>query len=147
MTLASIALAAIRAAVILGVVLAAMPVLARTSAATRRSVLVGAFAVVLALPIATAVLPALHLRGDAAPDTQALVAASAPETLVEASPTSTAPMTVAIAPAAPRADAPGEAAMSVSPLALLVGLWALGAVAVLARLGIGLSRAHRLVSS
>jgi hypothetical protein len=37
--------------------------------------------------------------------------------------------------------------MSVSPLALVVVLWALGAVAVLARLGIGLVRARRLVRS
>src|SRR6185312_11353414 len=35
----------------------------------------------------------------------------------------------------------------VSPLALVVALWALGAVAVLARLGIGLVRARRLVRS
>ncbi|HEX5060998.1 MAG TPA: penicillin-binding transpeptidase domain-containing protein [Kofleriaceae bacterium] len=146
MTIASIALAAIRAAVILGVALAALRLLARTSAATRRSVLVAAFGIVLALPIATAVLPALHLRGEVAPDTHALVATSAPDTIVEASPVATAPVIVPIAQAAPAANAPREAT-SVSPLALVVALWALGAVTVLARLGIGLSRARRIVRS
>jgi len=76
MTLAAIALAAIRAAVILGLVLATMPLLARTSAATRRSVLVGGFVIVLVLPIATAVLPALHLRRERAADLHALVLTS-----------------------------------------------------------------------
>src|SRR5262245_23362424 len=147
MTLASIALAAIRAALILGVALASMGLLARASAATRRSVLVGAFAIVLVLPIATAVLPALHLRSEGVPDTQALVATSAPDPIVEAGPTLTAPVTVPMAQAAPLADARHEGAMSVSPIALVVALWALGAVAVLARLGIGLARAHRLVRS
>src|SRR5262245_4841898 len=127
MTLESIALAAIRAAVIFGLALAAMRLLARTSAATRRSVLVGAFAVVLALPIATAVLPALHVLGETVPDTQALVAASARDTIVEASATSTAPLSVPIAQATRPADAPGEGAIGVSPLALVVALWALGA--------------------
>lgn len=145
MTLASIALAALRAAVILGVVLAAMRLLSRTSAATRRSVLVGAFAAVLALPIATAVLPALHLRGQTEPDRQALVADSVPEMIVGAMPAVTAPAAVPIAQAAPPLDATHDASSSVSPLALVVALWALGAAAVLARMAIGLWRARRLV--
>ena len=119
MTIASIALAAIRAAVILGVALAAMPLLARTSAATRRSVLVGAFAIVLALPIATAVLPALHLRGDTVAETPALVAASTPETIVEATLSSITSVTLPIAQAVPVADAPREAATSGSHSFLL----------------------------
>jgi len=43
----SIALVAVRAAVVLGAALAAMRLMGRTSAATRRSLLVGAFAIVL----------------------------------------------------------------------------------------------------
>ena len=145
MTIASIGLAAVRAAMIFGIVLATMPFLARTAAATRRSVLVGAFAIVLVLPIATAVLPALHLRNDAAPDTATLVSTSAPDTVVAASPVVTASANAAIAEAVPAADAPRETATLVSPLALVIALWALGAAAVLARLGIGLLRARRLV--
>jgi beta-lactamase regulating signal transducer with metallopeptidase domain len=147
MTLAAIALAALRAAVVLGLVLVAMRLLARSSAATRRTVLVGAFAIVLALPIATAVLPALHLRGETVPDTQALVAASAPDTVVEARPTSAVTVTEPVAQTAPAADAPGETTAAVSPLALVVALWALGAFVVLARLGVGLVRVRRLVRS
>src|SRR5262249_38519380 len=138
MTLASITLAAIRAAVIFGVALASMRLLARASAATRRSVLVSAFAIVLVLPIATAVLPAIHLRGaNAAPDTDALVAASTRDVISPASPGVTPSLTTPIAPdMAPRAGAP--AATSLSPLALVLAVWAFGAVAVLARLSIGL---------
>lgn len=146
MTLASIALAAFRAAVILGIVLAAMRLLARTSAATRRSVLVGAFAIVLVLPIASALLPALHLRGELVPDTQPLVVPSIPEPVVEAGPMPNAAVTTPIAQsvAAPAVTS-RDAATSFSPLAIVVALWALGVVAVLARLGFGLVRARRLV--
>ncbi|HTL34281.1 MAG TPA: penicillin-binding transpeptidase domain-containing protein [Kofleriaceae bacterium] len=145
MTLASIALVAVRGALILAVVLAALRLLARISAATRRSVLVGAFAIVLALPIATAVLPALHLRGKTVPDRQALVADSAPEPIVETGPSAAESVTVPSAQAAPSVDVPVETASRVSPLALVIALWALGAVAVLARLGVGLVRARRIV--
>src|SRR6476646_254187 len=98
----TLALAAIRAAVVLAVALAAMRLLARTSAATRRSVLVGAFALVLVLPIATAVLPALHLRGEVSPEAQAPVATVVPEPIDEAGPLTD----VAITLHAPQADAP-----------------------------------------
>src|SRR5689334_14466872 len=120
MSLAPIAIAAIRAAVILGVALASMRLLARASAATRRSVLVSAFAIVLVLPIATAVLPAIHLRGaNAVPDTEALVAASAPDAISQGSLGVTSPASQPIAPdAAPRVDAPGQDSMSLSPLVL-----------------------------
>jgi beta-lactamase regulating signal transducer with metallopeptidase domain len=148
MTLASIAVAAIRAALILAVALAALRLLSRASAATRRSLLVGAFAIVLGLPIATAVLPALHLRGaELLPDANALATASALDPIDEAVPLSTT-STEPIAQHAPtHTSVAAEAATTVSPLAVILAIWAVGAIAVLARLGIGLVRARRLVSS
>src|SRR5690348_10422168 len=86
MTLTTFVLAALRGACVLGVALAAMPLLRRASAAARRGVLVFAFAAVVVLPIATAVLPPLHLRGAASAsiDRAALAAASTPEPIAAA---------------------------------------------------------------
>lgn len=142
MTAVSITLAAVRAALVLGAALAAMRLLRKRSAATRRSVLVGGFAIVLALPVATALLPALHLRDRAEP--ASLVPAAPPEEIVEASAVavvpSMEPVHAAISPAP-------EPATPLSPLVVIGGLWALGALAVLARLGVGLARARRLARS
>ena len=145
MSIESFALAAVRAAVILAVALAAMRFLARTSAATRRSVLVAAFGVVLALPIATALLPALHLRGEATVDTRAPVMAPTTAPVVEAAPMA---MTSTPEPITPSATQPARAASSsISPLAIVLAIWALGAALVLARLGVGLVRARRIVKA
>jgi len=147
MSLTPLALTAVRAAVILGFVLVAVRVLARGSAATRRSLLVGGFAVVLALPIATAVLPALHLRDRAAgADVELLVLQSTPDA-VDRVDGAFAPL-VELAPnVAPRATAAQPLATGVSPLALVLGVWGLGAALVLSRLGVGLLRARRLVKA
>jgi len=147
MSLAPLALTAVRAAVILGFVLVAVRVLARGSAATRRSLLVGGFAVVLALPIATAVLPALHLRDRAAgADVELLVLQSTPDA-VDRVDASFAPL-VELAPrVAPPATAAQPSTTRVSPLALVLGVWALGAALVLSRLAVGLLRARRLVKA
>lgn len=145
MTLASLALTAVRAALVLGLVLATLRFVTRASAATRRSLLVGGFLIVLALPIATAVMPVLHLRAPAASlDGDALRRTSLPDTV---DPPGVRDPTVSTADAPPDAGARDERSTSVSPLVVVVGVWALGAAVVLARLVIGLVRARRFVSS
>jgi beta-lactamase regulating signal transducer with metallopeptidase domain len=149
MTLASLAIAAGRAAIILAFVLAAVRLLARASAGSRRSLLVAGFAIVLVLPIATAVLPALHLRdaATASADPTARVAGSTADELDRAD-LILVPGAARVAhEARPVAGVPDEAAASISPLVVLLGVWALGAIVVLARLGVGLARARRLVKS
>jgi beta-lactamase regulating signal transducer with metallopeptidase domain len=145
MTTESIMFAAIRGAIVLGLALAAMPLLRNAAAATRRLVLVFAFAVVVILPIATAVLPSLHLGGTAGPiEAGEMVGASAPESIVETSGVAALSSTTIIAmPPTP----PVEASWTPSPIAFLVALWAFGAFAVLARLGIGLARARRIAKN
>ncbi|HUS30670.1 MAG TPA: M56 family metallopeptidase, partial [Kofleriaceae bacterium] len=148
MTLTLIALAAVRAAVLLALVLTALRFMGRFSAATRRSLLVGAFTIVLVLPIASAVLPALHLRGaDTQVDPTPSVAKTAPDPIDEAVPMVDVPSVDARAEQTPHAAVARETATSWSPLSIALGVWALGAVIVLARLGIGLARARRLVTS
>jgi cell division protein FtsI (penicillin-binding protein 3) len=144
-TLEAILLAALRGALVLGLALAAMPLLRRASAATRRLVLVSAFAVVVILPIATAVLPSLHLRGATSPvATSEPVVVAPPETVVEITGTIGVTAPAITAPAPSVVTSPSRAP---SPLAIAIALWALGALAVLARLGIGLWRAHRIAKT
>ncbi len=149
MSVVSVALVALRAAVILGIALASMRLLGRASAAARRSVLVSAFVLVLALPLASAILPSLHLRGpQSSPDLKALAAASAPESIAQASTGAVSSVGERLAREAPaQGNGAGDSSTGLSPLALVLVVWALGAAAVLARLGIGLVRARRLVSS
>lgn len=145
MTTSSILFAALRGSLVLAVALAAMPFLRTASAATRRMVLVFAFAVVVVMPLATAVLPSLHL-GDVAVATDTHVTTTAvPESIVESTGALTVPTATTTVPSAPIAGAPTT--WTPSPLAIILALWALGAVAVLARLGAGLYRARRMVES
>ncbi|MEO8700345.1 MAG: penicillin-binding transpeptidase domain-containing protein [Kofleriaceae bacterium] len=148
MTTSSLLLAALRGTLLLGVALAAMPLLRRSSAATRRLVLVFAVAAVAVLPIATAVLPALHLApalSSAELDTRALAAASSPDPVAPAGALEGAPVTSSprVAPVAQSPTAPWSPPLA----AILLAVWAIGAAAVLARLGVGLWRAHRLASA
>lgn len=147
MTLETMVLGAVRGAVILAVVLVALRVLARSAAAARRSVLVGGFLIVIALPIASAVLPAVHVRGEARPAAvPAHPSASAvPDSIVDATASEMAASTHEPVDVRVEAGRAGESTSIVSPLAIVVALWALGAVVVLARLGIGIVRARRLV--
>ena len=145
MTLASLALTAARAAVILAFVLVALRLLTRRSAGARRSLLVAGFAVVLVLPIASAVLPALHLRDAAVVSAEPIsVVATTPDEIDRAD-------LIAVPHAAQQAVAvmavPVESSTSVSPLAIVLAVWMLGAIVVLGRLGVGLVRARRLVKS
>jgi len=141
----TIVLTAVRAALILGLVLVALRALKGASAATRRSVLVGGFMIVLALPIASALLPAVHLRDRAAnTDVELLVATSAPD-VVDQVDSSLAPLPALVLQVPGRATTVHAASPSISPVAIVLGVWALGAVLVLARLAVGLLRARRLV--
>jgi cell division protein FtsI (penicillin-binding protein 3) len=143
MTLTWFVLAALRGACVLGAALAAMVLLRRASAAARRLVLVLAFVTVALLPIATAVLPPLHLRGTASArtDRAALAMASTPDPVAEPRAVEGEVATAA----APHATRVGESSgWRPSLVQVVFALWALGAAAVLARLGVGVWRARRL---
>ncbi|CAN5739766.1 hypothetical protein BH11MYX2_BH11MYX2_18470 [soil metagenome] len=141
MTTALFASTAVRAALALGVTLVAIRALRGSSAATRRSVLVMSFLAVIALPLATAVLPALHLRASGrtaiAPTTAH--ATSVPDAIAMA-----VPAAAAQPPDAPHtlASPPANSPLSL-PLVLAI-VWALGATAVLARILVGHLQARRM---
>jgi cell division protein FtsI (penicillin-binding protein 3) len=143
MTLTWFVLAALRGACVLGAALAAMVLLRRASAATRRLVLVLAFVAVALLPIATAVVPPLHVRGaaSATTDRAALAIASTPDPVAEPRAVEDG---VATAAASRATRARESSAWRPSLAQIVFALWALGAAAVLARLGVGMSRARRL---
>lgn len=132
---------AVRAAAILAVVLVALRVLRRARPAARRLLLVAGFAVVLVLPIITAALPALHLRGpESGHELPPLTASSIADPLD--ADTSLIPVSTG---AAPRPTAARSFELSLR--AIGVGIWAAGVIVVLARLAVGLVRARRLVRS
>jgi beta-lactamase regulating signal transducer with metallopeptidase domain len=141
MSLFSLFSDAARAAVLLAVALVAVGLARRASAATRHLVLLAAMLAVIALPFLSAVSPAWR-----AP------ALSAAMARVEAPLTDDAPLPMlsGALPEGPRA-APAKAEAARPPAApsvtwrrALVAAWALGACAVLARLGLGIARARRL---
>jgi beta-lactamase regulating signal transducer with metallopeptidase domain len=131
---------AVRVAVLLGLALAAMPLLRRSCSATRRLVLALALGGALVLPLVSAVVPAWRVEAPSAVTslrgvvtTEALVA---PEKAA-ANP----PSGEVTTPVVPRVDAAGR----FDPAALLVGVWAFGALLVLARLVVGLVRTRGIV--
>lgn len=138
--LPSLLLVAGRAAAILAVVLVALRVLRRARPATRRSLLVAAFAIVLVLPIITAALPALHLRGpDSGPELASTAASSTADPIDADS--IAPPVAISAAPA----RATGARSEALSPRAIAIAVWAAGVLVVLSRLAVGLVRARRLV--
>jgi beta-lactamase regulating signal transducer with metallopeptidase domain len=152
MTTLSLVLAAARGALVLGAALAAMPLLRRASAATRRLVLVFAFVAVALLPIATAALPPLRVALPAVeePDARALAAASSPDPVARARASIGGASSSAAAREVSVARSPRVAGSPPPPVAIfltLLALWAVGAAAVLARLGAGLWRARRLANA
>jgi beta-lactamase regulating signal transducer with metallopeptidase domain len=131
---------ALRVAVLLALVLSAMPLLRRASSATRRLVLAASLGGVVALPLLSAAAPSWHVQ---APDAVAsLRAAVIPEPLV--TPTRAATVSTPGQPAATPLVL-GEAARSVDLTALLACLWAAGATLVLARLLVGLAKTRAIV--
>ena len=146
MTTQSLLLAALRGAIVFGLALAAMPLLRHASAATRRAVLVVAFAAVALLPIATTLLPTLHVRGAATPaDPPALATPSIAEPVSQTATLGVPPPSAVITSSASAPD-PG-AVWPPSPATLVIALWALGALVVLAGLGVGLVRARTIARS
>lgn len=136
-------LAALRGALVLGLALAAMPLLRRASAATRRLVLALSISAVVVLPVATAVLPPLRVAVLAADDA---LAVPPPLTTVAEPVTRLSDPRAAAATSSPSSAAtvaPPESPSGMPSVAtLLLALWALGAAAVLARFAVGLWRAR-----
>jgi beta-lactamase regulating signal transducer with metallopeptidase domain len=133
---------ALRGALLLGLALAAMPLLRGASAATRRLVIALALGGALVLPAVSALAPAW--RVGARPSFAVLAPPSGEpfaEPLVEgdaalaASPRTSASASV-------RAAAPRRA---IDPATALAAVWALGALVVAARLAAGILRARALV--
>jgi beta-lactamase regulating signal transducer with metallopeptidase domain len=131
---------AVRVAVLLGLALAAMPLLRRSSSATRRLVLALALGGALVLPLVSALAPRWHVGAPSA--VASLRGVIAAEPVVAAEGAASAP-TAGVAPVAagPRA----EVSRWRRPVPLLAGLWALGAAVVLGRLLVGLLRTRAMV--
>ena len=140
MNASTLLLAAARGALVLGAALAAMPLLRGASAALRRSVLVAAFGAVVALPIASAALPSLRVPVPSVTRLDAPLAAPSPrpDSIARAMP-------VDDSTAVPSPRPPPSRQMWIpSAGQVVLTIWALGALAVLARLASGLVRARAL---
>lgn len=139
MILLRIALEAARVGVVLGLALAAMPLLRGASSAARRLVLALALGGALVLPAIAAIAPAFRVEAPAA--VVALGRAPFVESLEDAA---TAPE------AAPREPLERARRGAARPSASIVGLgaaaiWAVGALLILARLGVGIARTRAIV--
>ena len=139
MILLRFALEAARVGVVLGLALAAMPLLRGASSAARRLVLALALGGALVLPAVASIAPAFRVEAPAA--VVALGGAPFVETLEDAATAPTA------APREPLERAGGGAARpSVSLLGLgVVAIWAAVALLILARLGVGIARTRAIV--
>ena len=135
MSLDRFALDALRVAILVGAALASMPLLRRAPSAARRLVLAVALGGALVLPAVSALAPAWRVEGS--PSIASLRSWAVAEPLAEDGP--------AVASAAP-----GEGGLTRAPTAepparidgtsVLVAIWALGALGIAARLGVGLAR-------
>ncbi|HEY4056108.1 MAG TPA: penicillin-binding transpeptidase domain-containing protein [Kofleriaceae bacterium] len=141
--IALLASVAIRASLLLAVSLAAVRALRGSSASMRRAVLAFAFLSVTVLPVATTLLPVLHL-GRASSIASTVPTASVPDTVVDAS--AATPTSMAFArPASHQSLArqtPSTSPVSVPLVALT--LWLLGAAAMIGRVVVGHLRARRI---
>jgi beta-lactamase regulating signal transducer with metallopeptidase domain len=138
MILESCLAASLRAAVLLALALAAMPLLRHASAATRRLVLVLAIGGALLLPAVSALAPAWRIGHHSSPD--ALREPFA-EPLAEDGPLLAAVRGAPIA----TLRAVDTATRNVDLEAVLVTAWAIGAILVAARLAAGLLAARAMV--
>ena len=138
MFLAHFAETALRVAVLLGLALAAMPLLRRAPSATRRLVLALALGGALVLPILSAVAPAWRVEAPAV--IPVFRGHPVAEPLVEGG-------AVAAAPGAGEGVATAVTAVRsrVGAGEVLAGIWALGALLVLARLLLGIARSRSMV--
>ncbi len=134
MTILSLFLLVARGAIVLALALIGVRILSRASASLRHAVLASAFVAVLALPMIVAIVPAWHTG-----------------MLTEAGTTGPAAMPVAEPAVSVPGAAPSVATVppSQAPIpwaTLFAGLWALGAAALLVRLGVGAARARRIAA-
>ena len=135
MSLDRFALDALRVAILVGAALASMPLLRRAPSAARRLVLAVALGGALVLPAVSALAPAWRVEGS--PSIASLRSWAVAEPLAEDGP--------AVASAAPgeggltRAPS-AEAPTRIDGTSVLVAIWALGALGIVARLGVGLAR-------
>src|SRR5271165_6796614 len=118
---------ALRAALLLGLALAAMPLLRRAPAEARRLVLALALGGALILPAVSAIAPAW--RVGAGPSLAVLRGEPFAEPLAE-----DGPAIAAAAPIAARPPAPARLPARVDPASMLAAIWALGALLVAGRL-------------
>ena len=128
---------ALRAALLLGLALAAMPLLRRAPAEARRLVLALALGGALIMPAVSAFAPAWRLG----PRPSFAALAREPfEPLPEAG-----PAVAAAAPVAAPARALAPPARRLDPASVLAAVWALGAILVAGRLAAGVLRGRALV--
>ncbi|MGD0530081.1 MAG: M56 family metallopeptidase, partial [Polyangiaceae bacterium] len=140
MLIESLLVNAVRVAVLLGLALVAMPILRRSSSATRRLVLALALGGALVLPLVSAMAPAWHVEAPSAVTSLRGVVVAEPVLTAERA--ASAPT----GPSVPAATAPrAEVSPWLHPVALLIGVWSLGAALVLARLLAGILRTRALV--
>lgn len=132
---------AARSAVLLGLALAAMPLLRSAPAGARRLVLAFALAAAALVPVASRAVPAWGVLPSA-------------ELSIAAAPFAEPPGEAVTAPSVQRAEAPPPAAAPAPPApaprslpwgSVLLAVWAAGALVVLVRLGLGLGRALAIV--
>lgn len=133
-----LALAAMRGAVVLGGTLGALRLLRKSSAATRRAVLVLGLGGAAALPALSAVTPTWRVPAPAPVVSLAVRGVVVAEPLAD----TTAHRERGEAPVIARATAPRS--LSERALPLVGALWALGALVVLGRLGVGLRQTRAL---
>ncbi|HEX3343645.1 MAG TPA: penicillin-binding transpeptidase domain-containing protein [Polyangiaceae bacterium] len=131
---------ALRGVVLLGLALAAMPLLRGASSATRRLVLALTMGGALVLPMVSAIAPAWHVGEPAAVTSLRGIVTTEP--LVSPDEATVAP---ASGEAAVPVAAPVDPVRSFDPAVLLVGVWALGGLLVLARLVVGVVRTRGIV--
>jgi beta-lactamase regulating signal transducer with metallopeptidase domain len=131
---------AVRVAVLFGLTLAATPLLRRSSSGTRRLVLALALGGALVLPLVSAIVPAWRVEAPAA--VTSLRGVVTTELLVAPEKAATNPPSREVTtPIVARVDV----ARRLDPAALLLGVWAFGALLVLARLVVGLVRTRGIV--
>jgi beta-lactamase regulating signal transducer with metallopeptidase domain len=141
MSFVSFLVDAARGAVLLGLALAAMPLLRGAPASTRRLVLSFALGAAALVPVASRVAPAWQVvRVAEMPAVGRVVAEPAGEAV--AAPVAAQP---AAAPAAAISAAPARGGRPVPWGIVLAVVWGLGASAVVARLVIGIARAQGIV--
>ncbi|WP_394821831.1 penicillin-binding transpeptidase domain-containing protein [Pendulispora albinea] len=133
---------ALRAALLLGLALAAMPLLRRSASATRRLVLALALGGALAAPVVSAVVPAWHVEAPVA--TTALHGVPISDPLGDDEVAAVMP-SVGEVRAVPLSHREASRVARIGRTTWIVATWAFGALLVVARLLVGLVKARAMV--